>query len=307
MLDGLLCDNSPCGLVIAIFSVRHRSMHDKGHQEGVLMSVKGIYTALSGAMAQSLQMDTIANNIANVNTPGFKRDAQVFNEYLSANEKEQTGMPVPRIPASIESFYDMQGGDKSFVDAKGTFTDHSQGTLKHTGNPLDIAIDGDGFFEIATPEGVKLTRAGNFTMDGNGKLVTKEGHFVLASGGDGANPDARSITLNGSEPLTVNDQGDIFNGTQLIARISVVNVADKDGLEKIGNSLYGFKKGHNPEIIARPNPSVKAGFVEGSNVNVVQEMTDMIKTQRIFESTQKAISAYDSMNDKLVNIVGKTS
>jgi len=271
------------------------------------MSVKGIYTALSGAMAQSLQMDTIANNIANVNTPGFKRDAQVFNEYLTANEKEQTGMPVPRIPASIESFYDMQGGDKSFVDAKGTFTDHSQGTLKHTGNPLDIAIDGDGFFEIATPDGVKLTRAGNFTMDGNGKLVTKEGHFVLASGGDGANPDARSISLNGSEPLTVNDQGDIFNGTQLVARISVVNVADKDGLEKIGNSLYGFKKGHNPEIMARANPSVKAGFVEGSNVNVVQEMTDMIKTQRIFESTQKAISAYDSMNDKLVNIVGKTS
>tara|TARA_B110001454_G_scaffold219200_1_gene251779 strand:+ start:1186 stop:2001 length:816 start_codon:yes stop_codon:yes gene_type:complete len=271
------------------------------------MSVKGIYTALSGAMAQSLQMDTIANNIANVNTPGFKRDTQVFNEYLTANEKEQTGMPVPRIPASIESFYDMQGGDKSFVDAKGTFTDHSQGTLKHTGNPLDIAIDGEGFFEIATPDGVKLTRAGNFTMDGNGKLVTKEGHFVLAAGGDGANPESRSITLNGSESLTVNDQGDIFNGTQLIAKISVVNVADKDGLEKIGNSLYGFKKGHNPEIIGRQNVSVKSGFVEGSNVNVVQEMTDMIKTQRIFESTQKAISAYDSMNDKLVNIVGKTS
>lgn len=271
------------------------------------MSVKGIYTALSGAMAQSLQMDTIANNIANVNTPGFKRDSQIFNEYLTANEKEQTGMPVPRIPASIESFYGMQGGDKSFVDAKGTFTDHSQGTLKHTGNPLDIAIDGEGFFEIATPDGIKLTRAGNFTMDGNGKLVTKEGHFVLASGGDGANPDTRSITLNGSESMTVNDQGDIFNGTQLIARISVVNVTDKDGLEKVGNSLYGFKKGHNPEIIARQNPSVKSGFVEGSNVNVVQEMTDMIKTQRVFESTQKAISAYDSMNDKLVNIVGKTS
>lgn len=271
------------------------------------MSVKGIYTALSGAMAQSLQMDTIANNIANVNTPGFKRDTQVFNEYLTANEKEQTGMPVPRIPASIESFYDMQGGDKSFVDAKGTFTDHSQGTLKHTGNPLDVAIDGEGFFEIATPDGVKLTRAGNFTMDGNGKLVTKEGHFVLAAGGDGANPESRSISLNGSESLTVNDQGDIFNGTQLIAKISVVNVADKDGIEKIGNSLYGFKKGHNPEIIGRQNVSVKSGFIEGSNVNVVQEMTDMIKTQRIFESTQKAISAYDSMNDKLVNIVGKTS
>lgn len=258
-------------------------------------------------MAQSTNMDTIANNIANVNTPGFKRDTQVFNEYLTANEKEQTGMPVPRIPASIESFYDLQGGDQSFVDTKGTFTDYSQGSLKHTGNPLDLAIDGEGFFEIATPDGIKLTRAGNFTLDGSGKLVTKEGHFVLASGGDGANPDARAITLNGSMPMTVSDQGDIFQGTELVGRVSVVNVAEKDSLQKVGNSLYGFKAGHSPEIISKPNPSMKSGFIEGSNVNVVQEMTDMIKTQRIFESTQKAISAYDSMNDKLVNVVGKTS
>lgn len=271
------------------------------------MSVKGVYTALSGAMAQSLQMDTIANNIANVNTPGFKRDTQVFNEYLTANEKEQTGMPVPRIPASIESFYDMQGGDQSFVDSKGTFTDYSQGSLKTTGNPLDLAIDGEGFFEIATPDGVKLTRSGNFTMDGNGRLVTKEGHFVLRSGGEGANPEARAIILNGSQSLTVNDQGDIFQGTDLVARISVVDVTEKDSLQKLGNSLYGFKQGHSPEIISKTSPSLKSGFIETSNVNVVKEMTDMIKTQRVFESTQKAISAYDSMNDKLVNVVGKTS
>ncbi len=271
------------------------------------MSVKGVYTALSGAMAQSLQMDTIANNIANVNTPGFKKDTQVFNEYLTANEKEQTGMPVPRIPASIESFYDMQGGDQSFVDSKGTFTDFSQGSLKRSGNPLDMAIDGDGFFEVATPDGVKLTRAGNFTMDGNGRLVTHEGHFVLSAGGEGADPASRAITLDGNQMLTVNDRGDIFQGTELVSRVSVVTVPDRDALQKMGNSLYGFKAGHNPEIQNKENASIRSGFIETSNVNVVQEMTDMIKTQRIFESTQKAISAYDSMNDKLVNVVGKTS
>ncbi len=271
------------------------------------MSVKGVYTALSGAMAQSLNMDTIANNIANVNTPGFKKDSQVFNEYLTAHEKEQTGMPVPRIPASIESFYDLQGGDQSFVDSKGTFTDFSQGSLKGTGNQLDMAIDGDGFFEVATPDGVKLTRSGNFTMDGNGHLVTKDGHFVLRSGGEGANPEARAITLNGSLPISVNDQGDIFQGADLIARVSVVDVANKDSLLKTGNSMYGFKAGHSAEIIAKANPSLKSGFIETSNVNVVKEMTDMIKTQRVFESTQKAISAYDSMSDKLINVVGKTT
>ena len=113
------------------------------------MSTKGVYTALSGAMAQALKLDTIANNIANVNTPGFKRDQQIFREYLTANEKPPEVIQVPKVIASVESFYDMQGGDKSFVDPIGTYTDFSQGGLRHTGNALDLAIDGKGFFEIA--------------------------------------------------------------------------------------------------------------------------------------------------------------
>lgn len=272
------------------------------------MSIKGVYTALSGAMAQSLQMDTIANNIANVNTPGFKKDTQVFNEYLTANEKPPTVIQVPRIPASIESFYDMQGGDKSFVDAKGTFTDFSQGSLKHTGNKLDVAIDGQGFFEIATPQGVRLTRSGNFTLDGNGKLVTKEGFFVLKAGGEGQDPEARTFTLDGSSgAIEINDFGEVIQGTEVVGKLSLVDVANKDSLQKIGNSLYSFKPNQPPEIVNINNPSVKSGFIESSNVNIVKEMTDMIQTQRVFESTQKAISAYDSMNDKLVNVVGKTT
>src|SRR3954465_15402012 len=109
------------------------------------MSTKGVYTALSGAIAQSERLDTIANNIANVNTPGFKKDKQIFQEYLTANEKPPALMNVPKVPASIESFYDMQGGDKSFVDSKGTFTDHTQGSVKHTGNKFDLALEGKGF------------------------------------------------------------------------------------------------------------------------------------------------------------------
>lgn len=272
-----------------------------------IMSIKGVYTALSGAMAQSLQMDTIANNIANVNTPGFKKDSQLFNEYLTANEKPPTVIQVPRIPASIESFYDLQGGDKSFVDSKGTFTDFSQGSLKHTGNKLDVAIDGNGFFEIATPQGVKLTRSGNFTLDGNGRLVTKEGFFVLKSGGEGETPESRSISLTGLGNVEVNDVGEIIQGTEVVAKLSLVDIVNKDALQKIGNSMFAFKPNQPPEIVEVKNPSVKSGFIETSNVNIVKEMTNMIQTQRVFESTQKAISAYDSMNDKLVNVVGKTT
>lgn len=269
------------------------------------MSTKGVYTALSGAMAQSLKLDTIANNIANVNTPGFKRDQQVFNEYLTANEKPPSVIQVPRIPASIESFYDMQGGDKSFVDTKGTFTDFSQGSLKHSGNPMDVAIDGEGFFEVSTNGGVRLSRAGNFTLNGQGELVTKDGNKVLMAGGDGADPNSRAIRVSGQNPVSISDRGEVFDGTQLVGQLSLMKVLNKDCLQKVGNSMYSFKSNMTPQLENIKNPSLKQGFVEMSNVNVVQEMTDMITTNRVFESTQKAISAYDAMADKLVNVVGK--
>lgn len=271
------------------------------------MSTKGVYTALSGAMAQSLKMDTIANNIANVNTPGFKRDQQVFQEYLTANEKPPEVIEVPRDVAGIESFYNMQGGDKSYVDTKGTFTDFSQGGLKNTGNPLDVGIDGKGFFEVATPSGVKLTRAGNFTLDGNGQLVTKDGFPVLKQAEAGADPAARVIRFEGNGPITITDTGDILQGSDNLGKVSLVDVKNPDSLRKVGNALYGFKDNMAPEMTNIANPSLRQGFLESSNVNIVREMTDMIQTQRVFESTQKAITAYDSMADKLVNTVGKTT
>lgn len=264
-----------------------------------------MYTAVSGAMAQSLKLDTIANNIANVNTPGFKRDQQVFNEYLTANEKPPSVIQVPRVPASIESFYDMQGGDKSFVDSKGTFTDFSQGSLKHSGNPLDVAIDGEGFFEVSTPSGVRLTRAGNFTLNGQGELVTKEGHKVLLFGGEGADPNSRMIRVSGQNPVSITDRGEVYDGTQLVGQLSLMKVLNRDCLKKVGGSMYDFKPNMTPQLENVKVPSLKQGFVEMSNVNIVQEMTDMITTNRLFESTQRAISAYDGMADKLVNVVGK--
>lgn len=270
------------------------------------MSTKGVYTALSGAIAQSLRLDTIANNIANVNTPGFKKDKQVFQEYLTANEKPSDVMQVPRVPASIESFYDMQGGDKSFVDTKGTFTDHSQGSVKYTGNKMDIAIDGKGFFEVATPQGTRFARAGNFTLDGAGKLVTREGFPVMKEAPPGTDSSSRVIQLSGTAAMSINENGEVFDGTESVGKISVVSVEKPDTLQKTGNGMFAFKTNANPEVQSVANVSVKQGFLEMSNVNIVQEMTDMISANRVFESTQKAISAYDSMSDKLVNVVGKT-
>ena len=265
---------------------------------------KGIYTAVSGAMAQSAKMDTIANNLANVNTPGFKRDTQIFKEYLSAYEKEPTTITVPRIPASIESFYDTAGGDKSYVDLAGTSTDFSQGGLKQTGSALDLAIDGDGFFEVLTPEGVRLTRAGSFTIDNQGRVTTKQGFPVLKEGAAGTDPTGRFLQTNGGQ-MNVSDNGELFENGAAVGKLSVVNVTNKEALQKIGNNYYGFKDTIPYELENSTTSKITQGFVETSNVNIVSEMADMITATRTFESTQKAIQAYDEMQKRLVNDVPK--
>lgn len=267
------------------------------------MSSKGIYTALSGAMAQSSKLDTIANNLANVNTTSFKKDRQLFQEYLTSYEKNPDVIAVPRIPASVESFYDMQGGDKSFVDTEGTFTDFTQGHLQATGSSTHMGIDGKGFFEVLTPSGVRWTRNGSFLRNANGQLSTKEGYPVLKEGqGD---PAQRTITIAGTAPLTVSQNGQLFDGGNAIGRLAIVDFEKPDVLDKLGNSLYKLKPNTQATPKAASNVVVQQGYLEGSNVNIIEEMTDMIAASRVFESTQQAIKAFDQMDDKLINQVGK--
>jgi flagellar basal-body rod protein FlgG len=271
---------------------------------------KGIYTAVSGAIAQTAKLDTIANNLANVNTPAFKRDSQIFKEYVTAYQKEPSTITVPRIPASIESFYDMNGGDKSYVDLDGTNTDFSQGFMKSTGNPLDVAIEGDGFFEVLTPQGPRLTRAGSFAVSAEGKLVTKQGYPVLSEGAPGSDPAGRTIELSGNNPISISDSGEIFENNASVGKLSLVTTSNKDGLQKIGENLYSIRTNINPDITpavlkTSEGARITQGFLEGSNVNPIREMTDMIATSRTFESTQKAIQAYDDMQKKLVTDVPK--
>jgi flagellar basal-body rod protein FlgF len=267
---------------------------------------KGIYTAVSGAMAQQSSLDTIANNLANVNTPGFKRDSQLFREYLTAYEKEPGTITVPRIPASIESFYDMNGGDKSYVDAIGTSTDFTQGPMKQTGNKLDLAIEGQGFFEVLTPEGVRLSRTGSFNVDADGRLVTKQGFPVLKDGGLGQDPAGREIKLQNAD-VTVSPNGEIFDGGQSSGKLSLLNISNKDAVQKVGQNLYAFKENLEPGLTVANDAKIHQGVLEASNVNVIREMTDMIAATRTFETTQKAIQAYDQMAAKTVNEVPKLS
>jgi flagellar basal-body rod protein FlgG len=252
-------------------------------------------------MAQSLKLDTIANNLANVNTTAFKKDQQVFQEYLTNYEKDPAVVTVPRVTASIESFYDNGGGDQAYVDTKGTFTDFTQGPIKPTGNALDIAIEGDAFLEVLTRAGVRMTRNGALQINQDGLLVTKEGHPVLMEG-DPASPESRTIQVS-SGTVNITDDGSVFVNNQNIGKLSLVSVEPMQALRKSGGSLYGIKENMAPTITRNANAKIHQGHIEGSNVNVIQEMTDMIQTTRVFETTQKAIKAFDDMNGRLVNDV----
>src|SRR5690606_25665724 len=200
--------------------------------------------------------------------------------------------------ASIESFYDMQGTDRGYVDAKATFTSHEQGAMKATGSPLDLALQGDGFFEVLTPSGPQLTRAGSLRRDSEGRLVTPQGFPVLREG-IGQPPESRIIRLT-SGNVTVSQQGEIYDGGQALGRLSVVTVDNKEALQKRGQSLFALKPGEDAALQPATDAQVEQGFIELSNVNVVKEMTDMISATRAFESTQKAIQAFDQMDQKLM-------
>lgn len=269
------------------------------------MSTKGIYTAVSGAIAQDARLETIANNIANANTPSFKKDQQVFREYLTSHEKLPDVLQVPKVPASVESFYDMQGGDKSYVDVAGTYTDFKQGSIKNTGNNLDVAIEGQGFFEVLTPQGIRFTRFGSFNIDGEGRLVTKQGFPVLATGTDAQEPQSRVIRIAPGQAISIGNRGQVQQNDQPLGQLSIVSVDNQDGLQKIGSSLYKTKDNYQLAINRNPEIELHQGSLEMSNVNIIKEMTDMISTTRTFESLQKAIQAYDQMSDKLINNIPK--
>ena len=149
-----------------------------------------------------------------------------------------------------------------------------------------------------------VTRAGNFTIDGNGQLVTKDGNAVLLEGDGPA--EQRTVRFSGSGKGYISDAGEVFDGTQNLGKISVLNVSNPDSLQKVGNNNYSFKSNLPADVTQVKTPSLKQGFLETSNVNIVNEMTDMIMAQRVFEGTQKAIHVYDQMADKLINVVGST-
>lgn len=272
---------------------------------------------LSGAIAQQKNVETIANNVANVNTPGFKKEQIVFKEYLAAVEGKgasEQGIDLPQKDWKPEDFYRSYNAEDSFVKVDGSYTLHEQGQLTPTGNAFDNAISGPGFFEVLTPNGVRYSRKGSFSISNEGKLVTDQGFLVLSkdappvAGADGklnlsTPPESRAITIGGSK-FSISLDGEVYSGDNKVGNIALTEFNDVHALKKEGNSLFINPDQQNIKI-GDSKTAVHQGFIEQSNVNAVSEMSNLINANRTFESIQRVIKTYDNMSAKSVNEISK--
>jgi flagellar basal-body rod protein FlgF len=303
----------------------------------------GMWTAASGAAAQSQAVDMVANNLANSDTLGFKKDAPTFKEYLTNVERDHGTVDIPRGAIKDKELYPLDGRDQSFVIVDGTYTNFKQGPLKVTQAPLDVALDGPGFLEVSTPAGIRYTRQGSLKLAQDGRLVTSDGNPVLAASPGGlaaaplasaqqgqgglatqggvaagrtpadiaaarsaasASASARFINLQDrGTNLNINQQGEIYAGTDLVGKLSVVEFQNPAVLRKNAGGL--FDNGDPANAQSASNTLVHQGMIEASNVNPVEEMTNLIKANRLFEQDLKAMRTYGELLGKEANDIGK--
>lgn len=259
--------------------------------------IRSLWIAKTGLEAQQTQLDVISNNLANVSTNGFKRSRAVFEDLLyqtlrqpGAQSSQQTQLP---------SGLQIGTGVRPVATVK-VFT---QGNLQQTGNPLDIAIQGHGFFQVLQPDGTTAyTRDGSFQVDSQGALVTSSGYHVQPAITIPAT--AQSVTIGQDGTVSVMLPG--TTKTTQVGTLQLVNFANPSGLQSAGENLYletassGTANTNTPGTngLGRLSP----GYVETSNVNVVEELVSMIQTQRAYEINSKAIATSDQMLQKLSQI-----
>ncbi len=244
----------------------------------------GWLESLEGAQLLERRLAVTANNLANVDTPGFKKDIVSFREVLMQK---------------------ILGGWRTFKEVT-LKTDFQQAGLEFTGRPFDIAIGGEGFFKVQTPAGVAYTRAGNFRLDSQRRLVTPEGYPVLADGIpiiiDPGLVKGGAITLDDARFLVSSDGTISIDGTE-IARLDIVTFNDLSLLKKYGQNLFIPERG--AEEIPVDNPELRQGYLEESNVNTLGEMIDLIEINREFEAAQRAIKTQDEIDRHVIETYGR--
>jgi flagellar basal-body rod protein FlgG len=243
--------------------------------------LRGIYTATSGMLVESLRMDVSSNNLANVDTAGFQRQ--------TAHIYSLPETPVHRVHQNRQQLLGVLGTG-AFVD--GSRSSFSPGTLRVTQNPLDVALVGSGFFAINTAEGTRYTRDGRFTVNASGLLSTLDGNLVRGERG--------SIFVGEGEVL-IGEKGDITVNGEWVDKLLLVEFNDRDALIRHGANLYeALPEAGTP---FRYPATIVPGTLEMANVNVVREMVNLINIQRSYEANQKVVQAFDETLGKIINEV----
>ena len=248
-----------------------------------------MWVAKTGLDAQQTRMSVISNNLANVNTTGFKRDRATFEDLLYQTVRRAGGQTTANTQAPTGL---MLGTGTRILSTEKI---HAQGNLIQTQNALDLAINGEGFFQILQPDGtLAYTRDGSFNMTANGEVVTSMGLLLQPALVIPGN--ASSVTVGNDGTVSVSLFG---GGEQAIGNIQVARFVNAAGLEPIGQNLFEETAGSGVPVLLQPGidaaGQLMQGALEASNVNVVEEMVNMIETQRAYEVNSKAISSVDGM------------
>lgn len=256
--------------------------------------LKGLYTAHTGLVNEQNRMDVMTNNLANASTVGFKKEgstSQSFGSILAVKVKDASvGLGnIQRI-----------GVNNPGVKIGENYTDYTQGSLRITENTYDLALSGEGFFAIeftnkAGETSTKYTRAGDFTLNTEGYLVTNEGDYVLDS-------NSQRIKLNPLMDSSIQGDGTIEQNGVVVAKIQIADFEDYNYLEKYGETYFQPVEGAK---LTNGNAKINSGYLEMANVQVVSEMVNMISITRQYESNQKIMQTYDSSLEIAVNQLGK--
>lgn len=258
----------------------------------------GYYSATGGMVTQFNRLDVISNNLANLNTPAFKKDKIIVGDFKRIFQETQENMPISNNTTEAAKF--LNSSISSVPQVVEHYTQFSQGALKNTGNSLDFALKSpNAFFMVKTPKGIRLTQDGSFVINSEGVLSTKEGYPVLP-----ANyfKNSQLIKIPQDEMLTADSSGNLYSNGNSIGQFYIATSNDIKSFQKEGSNLYKFpdintiKQSANPDV-------VEQGFLEDSNVNPVTEMVHLIEANRMVEMYQKVMDSH--MNDLNTDAINK--
>lgn len=237
--------------------------------------------AASGMRSRTESLDMLANNIANASSAGFKADQEFYGLYSSAEAQGSANSALPELPIVAKHW-----------------TDFSQGSLSPTGNSLDVALAGNGFFSVQTPSGPLYTRNGNFRLSAAGGLETQDGNPVLSS-------DKKPIALDPSQPVDISADGTIRQGGQEVARLGVVEFTDLSALSKRGQAYFGINASDLPA--KQSQAEVHQGSLEGANQQPAEAAVRLVNVLRQFEMLQRAMTMGGDMNRRAIEEVAKVA